>query len=58
MMEFYDVYERGRRVDTVKAYSPKDACRQVYMKRGSASRYTGKGIHDYEAIVTPWWILR
>lgn len=48
-MNYYDVYEDGIHVAVVKAISKKDACQQVYMKRGSASRYTGKGIDNYSA---------
>jgi len=51
MIRYYNVFERGKYVTVVKAMSEKDACKQVYMKRGSASRYTGNGMHDYTAEV-------
>ena len=49
MMNYYNVFEDGKYVTVVKAVSAKDACQQIYMKRGSASRYTGKGIDNYKA---------
>lgn len=49
MTNFYNVFENGKYVTVVKAVSEKDACKQVYMKRGSASRYSGKGIDNYKA---------
>ena len=49
MTNFYNVFENGKYVTVVKAVSEKDACKQVYMKRGSASRRTGKGIDNYKA---------
>lgn len=49
MINFYNVFERGKYVTVVKAVSEKDACKQVYMKKGGASRYTGKSIEDYKA---------
>ena len=49
MMNYYNVFEDGKYITVVKAMSPNDACRQVYMKRGSASRYSGKGIDNYSA---------
>jgi len=49
MTSFYNVFEDGKYVTVVKAVSEKDACKQVYMKRGSASRYKGKGIDNYKA---------
>ena len=49
MISFYNVFEDGQYVTVVKAVSEKDACKQVYMKRGSASRCTGKGINHYKA---------
>lgn len=49
MMNYYNVFEGGKYVTVVKAVSAKDACQQIYMKRGSASRYTGKGIDNYKA---------
>jgi len=49
MTNFYNVFENGKYVTVVKAVSEKDACKQVYMKRGSASRHTGKGIDNYKA---------
>jgi hypothetical protein len=48
-MNYYNVFEDGKYITVVKAMSPNDACRQVYMKRGSASRYSGKGIDNYSA---------
>lgn len=55
MINFYNVFERGEYVTVVKAMSEKDACTQVYMKRGSASRYTGKGLNDYKAEKVKLW---
>lgn len=49
MMNYYNVFEDGKYVTVVKAMSQKDACKQVYMKRGSASRYSGKRIDNYKA---------
>jgi len=49
MMNYYNVFENGKYITVVKAMSPDDARRQVYMKRGSASRYSGKGIDNYSA---------
>lgn len=49
MLSFYNVFENGKYVTVVKAVSPQDACKQVYMKRGSASRYTGIGLDSYTA---------
>lgn len=49
MMNYYNVFEDGKYVTVVKAMSQKDACKQVYMKRGIASRYSGKGIDNYKA---------
>jgi len=49
MMNYYNVFEDNKYVTVVKAASEKDACRQVYMKRGSASRYTGRSIGNYKA---------
>jgi len=49
MTNFYNVFENGKYVTVVKAVSEKDACKQVYMKRGSASRFTGKSINNYTA---------
>jgi len=49
MMNYYNVFEDGKYVTVVKAISQKDACKQVYMKRGSASRYSGKSIDNYKA---------
>jgi hypothetical protein len=51
MIKYYNVFERGVYITVVKAMSEKDACKQVYMKRGSASRYSGNGMHDYTAEV-------
>lgn len=49
MINFYNVFEDGKYVTVVKAMSEKDACKQVYMKRGSASRYSGRSIDNYKA---------
>lgn len=49
MFKFYNVFERGKFVTIVKATSELDACKQVYMKNGSASRYSGTGLQDYTA---------
>ena len=49
MINFYNVFERGKYVTVVKAVSEEDACKQVYMTKGSASRYSGKGVNDYKA---------
>lgn len=48
-MNYYNVFEDGKYVTVVKAMSQKDACKQVYMKRGNPSRYTGKEIDNYKA---------
>lgn len=49
MIKYYNVFEDGKYVTLVRAMSEKDACEQVYMKRGSASRYTGKNRESYTA---------
>ena len=49
MMAYYNVFEKGKYITVVKAVSAKDACKQVYMQRGSASRYSGNSLHNYTA---------
>lgn len=49
MFNFYNVFEDDRYITVVKAVSEEDACKQVYMKRGSASKYSGKGLNNYRA---------
>ena len=49
VINFYNVFERGKYVTVVKALSEKDACKQVYMKKVSASRNIEKCLEDYKA---------
>lgn len=49
-MGYYNVYYEGQLMATgVRAVSESDAIKQVYMKTGSASAYTGRAHRLYTA---------
>ena len=50
MFQFFWVYLRGEYVACIKAVSKEDAEKQAYMKHGSASRFSGYGKDDFEAV--------
>lgn len=51
MIHYYRVYYDGRLVAShVRATSEADACRQVYMKTGSASAFSGRASRLYTAV--------
>ena len=49
MISYYDVYSNGQYLNRVRAFSKDDAINQVYMKHGSASKYTGKSRNNFTA---------
>ena len=49
MIRFYSVYCGDRFIGFYRAMSKEDACKQAYMKTGSASAYSGNAQHMYRA---------
>lgn len=50
MFKYYHVLVGNKHIDIVKAISEEDAINQVYMRFGSASKYTGLGPQQYRAV--------
>ena len=50
MFYYYNVYVGNKHIDLVKALNEQDACKQCYMRYGSASKYTGLGLENFKAV--------
>ena len=50
MFRYYNVYVGSKHIDLVKALNEQDACKQCYMRYGSASKYTGLGLENFKAV--------
>ena len=49
MIYYFNVYAGNKHIDLVRALDEDDAIKQVYMKFGSASKYSGLGINSFRA---------
>ena len=49
MMYYFNVYAGSKHMDLVRAFNESDAINQVYMKFGSASKYSGLGLDSFRA---------
>ena len=50
MFRYYNVYVGNKHIDLVKALNEQDACKQCYMRFGSASKYSGLGLENFRAV--------
>jgi len=50
MFKYYNVYVGTKHIDLVKAINEQDACKQCYMRFGSASKYSGLGLDNFRAV--------
>ena len=50
MFKYYNVYVGTKHIDLVKAINEQDACKQCYMRFGSASKYSGFGLENFKAV--------
>ena len=49
MIYYFNVYAGNKHIDLVRALNEDDAINQVFMKFGSASKYSGLGINSFRA---------
>ena len=51
MFRYYNVYVGNKHIDLVRALNEQDACKQCYMRFGSASKYSGFGLENFKAVL-------